>query len=194
MSWATLETLQLCHDPHIMENASVDTGLSLRCLLSFAEHCVILKELGLFMNATKWHHAAEIPPVPCWFNHLQRLHMGVSHISNPNVIARFLCEGSPRPLAIFIDSCWESTAVREAAPACQPRRDMWQQVANFHRDLVAVRLIKRRRGQERRAMEAEMAVLRENERSLNVKLQCIVMLVIRHLMDNMSLSNLFSTH
>lgn len=169
-AWPTLETLHLCHDPHITEDTVVDTGLSPKCLTSFAEYCPNLKELGLFMNATKWSHASDLPTLSKSFTRLQRLHVGVSRVSNPNVIARFLCEVCPRQLAIFTDTCWESAALRESAPACQPRREMWKQVSNFHRDLVEVRLLERRRGQEeRRLMEMEMAMLRESERNLKRK-------------------------
>ncbi|KAF8591499.1 hypothetical protein K439DRAFT_901007 [Ramaria rubella] len=170
LCWPTLETLHLCHDPYIPEDAHVDDGLSPRSLLPFAEHCPNLKELGIYLNATRWAHLTDIPIIPRTFCRLQRLHVGVSRVANANVIARFLSEICPRPLAIFTDSCWESSAVRESAPACQPRRDAWQQITALHRDLVDVRLSERKRTEEEmRALKMEVAILRENEKSLKRK-------------------------
>lgn len=171
MGWPTLETLHLCHDPHILEDSTDDSGLSPRCLLPFAESCHSLKELGLHLNATRWSHLSDLPAIPRTFCRLQRLHVGVSRVANPNVIARFLSEVCPRPLSIVTDSCWESAAVRESAPACQPRRDMWGQVTTLHRDLVDVRLSERKRNQDQlRALEMEVAILREaQEKTLRRK-------------------------
>ncbi|KIJ56787.1 hypothetical protein M422DRAFT_238387 [Sphaerobolus stellatus SS14] len=165
--WPTLETLHLCHDPHITEDAVYDGGLSPGCLNHFAEYCPNLKELGLFMNATRWSQNSDYPVPSKPFNRLQRLQVGVSRVTHAPVVARFLSDVCPRQLAIFTDTCWESAALRESAPACQPRRDAWKQVAGFHRELVDVRLQERRRGQEeRRALEMEMEQLRKNEKNL----------------------------
>lgn len=170
MNWHALETLHLCHDPYIQETDNVDDGLSPECLVPFAEYCPNLKELGLYINATRWGCTTDLPLITRPFGRLQRLHVGISRIANPNVISRYLSEICPRPLMIFTDSCWETAAVRESIPVFHSRRDMWQQVASFHRDLVEVRMLERRRGQEeRKAMEVEMAQLRESERSLKRK-------------------------
>lgn len=170
MNWPTLETLHLCHDPYILENENVVGGLSPECLIPFAEYCPNLKELGLYINATRWCSTTDLPLITRPFGRLQRLHVGISRIANPNVISRFLSEICPRPLMIFTDSCWETAALRESIPTFHSRRDMWQQAASFHRDLVEVRMLERRRGQEeRKAMEVEMAQLRESERSLKRK-------------------------
>lgn len=167
LCWPTLETLHLCHDPFIPEDTVVDGGLSPRCLLPFAEHCPNLKELGLYLNATRWSHISDLPTIPRTFCRLQRLHVGVSRVTHPNVVARFLSEVCPRPLSILMDSCWESASVRESAPACQPRRDTWQQVTALHRDLVEVRLSERKRSQDQlRALEMELTLLRESHGSL----------------------------
>jgi len=170
MAWPTLETLHLCHDPHILEDAPCDGGLSPTALMHFAEYCPNLKELGLFMNATVWTDSSQCPQIVKPFSRLQRLHVGVSRIAQPNAVARFLSDVCPRQLAIFTDSCWESAALRESAPACQPRRDMWKSVASVHRELVEVRLQERRRGQEeRRLVELELQQLREDRHHVKRK-------------------------
>ncbi|GJJ07537.1 hypothetical protein Clacol_001739 [Clathrus columnatus] len=163
MNWHALETLHLCHDPYILEAENIDSGLSPDCLLSFAEHCPNIKELGLYINATRWNRNEDLPPTPRPFGRLQRLHVGVSRVTHPNVIARFLSDICPRPLVIFTDSCWETAAVRESVPVSQSRREVWQQVATFHRDLLEVRMLERRLHQEKaKAMEVEITKLKRN--------------------------------
>jgi hypothetical protein len=157
--WPSLETLVLNNEPASMHEPS----LTLRALLPLARHCPLLRQLGLFLNAT----AVGLPLigeelVP--FKQLTQLSMGVSRVVETEPVALFLSRMCPLGCALNSGVTWDADySEGRLGLEIGQRHRKWEEVGKLLPPLIQLRLEERERT---RALQAEVEDLRIRTRFL----------------------------
>lgn len=129
--WPSLEVLLLNCEP--LDPTEVST-LTVHALLPFARHCPNLRELGLYIDATRAEDgdAAALGPSVKPFKSLARLCMGLSAISAPGPVALFLSRLCPLECELTSGVTWpegfgmmETANNRETLDALQAKAGVW---------------------------------------------------------------------
>ncbi|KAH8091795.1 hypothetical protein BXZ70DRAFT_469086 [Cristinia sonorae] len=105
MKWPSLEGFLLNCEP---VNSSEESTLTLEALLPFARHCPELRELGLYLNASRAtdEDAAALGPLVKPFKKLQQLSVGLSSISDPGPVALYLSHLCPADCELSSGVTW----------------------------------------------------------------------------------------
>lgn len=103
-SWPNIERLLLNCEPVAMLDATQEEGaLPLDAMEHIARNCLKIRELGLFLNASP--DGAENRDLPC-FHNLQKLFVGVSHISDEQGVALYLVQILPPGCLLSYGATW----------------------------------------------------------------------------------------
>lgn len=146
--WTSLVSLYLNDEPLWLETPK----LTLAALLSFAEHCPRLEELGLYVDATA-PPPSLLDPIP--FTQLRTLDFGISPIEDEcGTVALFLSRICPftaaaKRLEIMAGISWDPVLQKTIDPVVGQevlhRRAAWNSVGKYIPMLLALRAEERSR-------------------------------------------------
>lgn len=165
--WPNLESLLLNAEPLFLSEDAFT--LDLRAYIPFARHCLRLRHLGLYVNATK----ADIPPphTPLEpFRALQRLSVGTSRVRDTSAVATFLSRMCPSRCTLEMGISWSEFGCEEdrflpvnLRYPLQKRFSAWKAVKELLPALIQLRREERERW---RALQEEVEDLRIQNRLL----------------------------
>ncbi|TCD63646.1 hypothetical protein EIP91_005163 [Steccherinum ochraceum] len=172
--WPSLEVLLLNCEPL---DPSEDGTLTLDALLPFARHCPNLRELGLYLDATRISEdevalqASAVKP----FKNLKRLCMGLSTITEPGPVALFLSRLCPLGCEVASGVTWpegfgmaETATNREVLDRLQAAAGAWwEKWAEVARTLPLLTKLRIQEREARVALEREVDDLRTRCRLLS---------------------------
>ncbi|PCH39081.1 hypothetical protein WOLCODRAFT_158603 [Wolfiporia cocos MD-104 SS10] len=169
--WPSLKVLSLNSEPMLFIPAE-PSPLTLRALISFAQHCPNLRELGLYLSATAADlthlNSLALPPKLQPFLRLRKFCVGLSSITEPGPAALFLSQLFPLGCEIVPGVGWpdgfgmpETAGNVDVLDEMQRRAsewyDRWVEVDRVLPMLTRLRLEER---EKRNALEDEVEDLR----------------------------------
>ncbi|THH29010.1 hypothetical protein EUX98_g5183 [Antrodiella citrinella] len=174
--WPSLEVFLFNCEPL---DPSEESTLTVHALLPFARHCPKLRELGLYIDATKItdEDAAALGPSVKPFKSLERVCMGLSSISDPGPVALFLSRLCPLTCELTSGVTWpegfgmaETSTNRERLDALQTKAAVWwEKWAEASKVLPLLTKLRIQERDARAEMEKEVEDLRTRCRLLSAR-------------------------